>query len=285
MAYNEEQSIARLLGALLRQKLVHARLTEIFIVTSGCTDRTEAIVRDFMKDDPRIRLISQDRRKGKASAINLFLSAASGDIYVLESADTVPEDGALDYLIAPFAFSDVGMTGARPLPVNPCNTFMGYAVNLMWSLHHRVSLTTPKLGELIAFRNFVKNIPEDTAVDEAAIEALVTNAGYQLRYVPNAVVRNKGPESIGDFIRQRRRIAAGHKHLWREQRYRVSTLDSKMILKTLLQWQPWNIKNTIWTLGVISLEAMARILGGLDFHIRKQVPVVWDIATSTKTWN
>ncbi|MDQ1336827.1 MAG: hypothetical protein QG552_3777 [Thermodesulfobacteriota bacterium] len=151
MAYNEERGIGRLLDALLKEAFVHARLKEIVVVASGCTDRTEAIVRDFMKQDPHIRLMSQNRREGKASAINLFLSIASGDICVLESADTRPEAGAIDKLVAPFAFSGVGMTGGRPIPVNPTDTFIGYAVNLMWSLHHAISLTNPKLGELIAF--------------------------------------------------------------------------------------------------------------------------------------
>ena len=285
MAYNEEAGMARLLGALLRQELVHARLKEIFVVASGCTDRTEAIVRDFMKDDPRIRLITQDRRKGKASAINLFLSVASGDICVLESADTVPEQGALDKLVGPFAIPGVGMTGARPVSVNPHSNFIGYTVNLMWSLHHAISLTTPKLGELIAFRKFIRSIPEDTAVDEASIEAMVTKAGYELRYVPEAVVRNKGPENIRDFIRQRRRIAAGHKHLLREQRYQVSTIDPKMILKVLIQCQSWDVRDILWTSGAVLLEAAARVLGNFDFYFRKQVPVVWDISASTKTWD
>ncbi|MEA2038376.1 MAG: glycosyltransferase [Thermodesulfobacteriota bacterium] len=285
MAYNEEAGMARLLDALLRQELVHARLKEIFVVASGCTDRTEAIVRDFMKDDPRIHLITQDRRRGKASAINLFLSSASGDICVLESADTVPEQGALDKLVAPFEILSVGMTGARPVPVNSAGNFIGYAVNLMWSLHHRISLVTPKLGELVAFRNFIRNIPEDTAVDEASIEAMVTKADYELRYVPEAVVRNKGPENVREFIRQRRRIAAGHEHLLREQKYKVSTSNPKKILKILIQEQSWNLRDTIWTMGAVLLEATARALGGFDFHIRKKVPFIWDISSSTKRWD
>jgi len=285
MAYNEEGGIGRLLDALLKEAFVHARLKEIVVVASGCTDRTEAIVRDFMKNEPRIHLIAESQRKGKASAINHFLSTASGDICVLESADTRSEAGAIDKLVAPFAFSGVGMTGGRPIPVNPTDTFIGYAVNLMWSLHHAISLTNPKLGELIAFRNFIKKIPEDTAVDEASIEAIVTQAGYQLRYVPEAVVRNKGPENIKEFIRQRRRIAAGHKHLLKEEGYQVNTMDLLRILKTLIQWQSWKVKDIVWTLVAISLEAAARVLGNLDLHVRKQVPVVWEISTSTKTWN
>ena len=238
-----------------------------------------------MKKEPCIRLITQARREGKALAINRFLAAASGNIIVLESADTVPEAGALDRLVAPFEASEVGMTGARPIPVNPPDTFIGYAVHLMWSLHHAVSLVRPKLGELVAFRNVIPKIPEDTAVDEAVIESIVTKLGYQLNYVPEAVVRNKGPDSIREFIRQRRRIAAGHTHLAREYGYRVSTTDLKRILKTLIQHPSRSMRKMVWTLGTAFLELASRILGDIDVRVRKQVPVVWDISTSTKSWN
>lgn len=285
MAYNEEANIGRLLRSVLCQRFTHGYLKEIFVVASGCTDRTEEIVRDFMKDDRRIRLLIQDQREGKASAINLFLSKASGDILILESGDTVPEEGTLDKLVGPFEDPVIGMTGAHPIPVNLKSTFIGFTVHLMWSLHHKIALMTPKLGELVAFKNFVTEIPSDTAVDEASIEAIVRGAGYQLRYVPDAIVINKGPENIKDFIKQRRRITAGHKHLLREQKYEVSTFDPKKILRILIQGHSWNFRDTVWTPGAIGLEIIGRILGYYDFCIRKKNPFIWDTASSTKRWD
>ncbi|OQX66196.1 MAG: hypothetical protein B5M55_00745 [Desulfococcus sp. 4484_242] len=285
MAYNEEEGIGRLLDALLKQKLVHANLKEIIVVASGCTDRTEAVVRDFIKQDPRIHLIVQTRRKGKASAVNRFLAVASGHICILESADTVPEPGAINRLTAPFVLPEVGMTGGRPIPINSVNTFMGYAGHLLWSLHHAVSLTNPKLGELVAFRNVVREIPEDTAVDEASIEAILTKTGYKLCYVPEAVVRNKGPETVRDFLRQRRRIAAGHAYLFRKHGYRVSTSRLTGILKMAIRYQSWCMKHILWTLGTACLELTARVLGTIDVYARKHAPAIWDISLSTKSWN
>lgn len=285
MTYNEEANIGRLLQSLLAQKFIHGFLKEIFVVASGCTDKTEEIVRNFMGKDRRIKLLIQSQREGKASAINLFLSKASGDILILESGDTVPDQGTLNMLVAPFKDPSIGMTGAHPIPVNQKSRFIGFAVHLMWSLHHQIALTTPKLGELVAFRNFVRKIPRDTAVDEASIEAIVREAGYQLRYVPEAIVRNKGPENIRDFIKQRRRIAAGHKHLLRKQNYQVSTYSSFRILAILLREHSWNLRDTIWTLGAMGLEIIGRILGYYDFYIQKKNPFIWDIASSTKRWN
>ena len=285
MAYNEEANIGRLLRSLLNQTITSGYIKEIIVVASGCTDKTEDIVQGFIKKNSRIKLLVQPRREGKASAINLFLSNASGDIFVLESGDTVPEEHTLEKLVAPFKKPNVGMTGSRPIPVNSKSTFIGSSVHLMWFLHHKIALDTPKLGELVAFRNFVRQIPNDTAVDEAAIESIVTEAGYGLCYVPDAVVWNKGPENIKDFIKQRRRIAAGHKHLLREDKYQVSTTDPKKILKILIKEHSWKYKDTFWTLGTIALEIIGRALGYYDFFIKKKNPFIWDIAQSTKKWN
>ena len=285
MVYNEEANIGRLLRSLLKQKITHCYLKEIFVVASGCTDRTEEIVRNFIHEDSRIKLLVQPEREGKASAINLFLSKATGDILVLESGDTIPEEGALNRLAAPFEDPSIGMTGARPIPVNSKNTFIGSTVHLMWLLHHNIALMTPKLGELVAFRNFIQKIPNDTAVDEACIEAIVRKAGYELYYVPDAIVQNKGPENIRDFIKQRRRISAGHKHLLREQKHEVSTSDPKKIFRIIMQEHSWNFRDTIWTAGAISLELIGRLLGSFDFYVRKKNPFIWDIAYSTKKLN
>jgi len=224
----------------------------------------------------------QEKREGKASAINLFLEHATGDIMILESGDTLPELETFQHLVEPFFDPYVGMTGAHPVPVNGKDTFMGYVVNLMWSLHHRIAIETPKLGELVAFRNIVRRIPVDTAVDEASIEAIIMGAGYRLQYAPDAIVRNKGPENIHDFIKQRRRIAAGHKHLTIETNYEVSTSSPIKIFKFLFQGHTWNPKKIIWTIGAIVLEAIGRLLGYYDYYVKKKNPFVWDISESTK---
>lgn len=285
MAYNEERIIGSLLEEVLRQKLEVGRVEEIIVVSSGCTDNTEGVVRGFMPRDARIRLLVQPRREGKASAINLFLGTARGDVLILESGDTIPLPGTYDRLLAPFTDPRVGMTGARPVPQNSPENFMGFTAHLLWNLHHEIALRHPKLGELVAFRNFVKRIPSSTAVDEASIEAIVRDHGFELRYVPDAVVLNKGPDNIADFIRQRRRIAAGHLHLLKVEGHRVSTLSPLRILKILARKWPPGIRESLWIIGAIALEAVGRLLGAYDYYITGRNPYIWEIARSTKSWD
>jgi cellulose synthase/poly-beta-1,6-N-acetylglucosamine synthase-like glycosyltransferase len=223
----------------------------------------------------------QRKREGKASAINLFLSTSNADIYVLISGDTIPERQTIDKLVTPFIDPTVGMTGGRPVPVNSDRNFTGFAVQLLWKLHHRISLERPKMGELVAFRG-IKRIPGETAVDEASIEAMITSAGLRLKYVGEAIVYNKGPENIGEFLIQRRRITAGHLHLRATQRYSVSTASLKNILKALMQEMHWGFRSIAWTGGTIILEGIGRALGRYDYSVRKSNPYVWDVVTSTK---
>ena len=140
MAHNEEANIGLMLEAVVSQCTANVALTEIIVVASGCTDRTEAIVEDWVKRDQRIRLVVQAEREGKASAINCFLREAREKIVVLCGADLLPEAHALEELVAPFADPAVGMTAGRPVPVNDPGTFMGFAAHMLWDLHHLINL-------------------------------------------------------------------------------------------------------------------------------------------------
>src|SRR5947209_5080753 len=167
MAYNEEANIARTLHAVLEQQSPLVRIEEVIVVASGCTDRTVPIVADIALQEPRVRLCLQEKREGKASAINLFLKQALSPVVVLIGADVLPEASALEYLCVPFKDPKIGMVGGRPVPVNDPETFMGHAVHLLWRLHDQLARLQPKLGEVIAFRNVITGgIPTTSAVDE-----------------------------------------------------------------------------------------------------------------------
>jgi biofilm PGA synthesis N-glycosyltransferase PgaC len=282
MAYNEETNIGPLLEALSQQRLKLVDIAEIIVVASGCTDRTEAIVRDCCRKDDRVKLLVQDSREGKSSAINLLLWNTSQEIVVLESADTLPTPDTIEALVSPFADPSVGMTGGRPVPTNDPSSFMGFAAHLLWQLHHRVSLRKPKMGELVAFRRYFRQIPHRSAVDEASIEPLIKGQGLRLLYVPEAVVLNKGPETVSDFFKQRRRIFAGHLYVKDTLGYKVSTLNGLRVLPLFLQEMKLNWRYLLWGPAVVLLECLARLMGAYYYMIKRNNPFVWPVAESTK---
>jgi len=284
-AHNEEANIAHLLEIMLAQELETVVVREIIVVSSGSTDQTDQIVAGFAKKDERIRLLVQAERLGKASAINLFLKHQTERVLVICSADLLPEPDALEKLVAPFADEEVGMTSSRPVPVNDPDQFMGFAAHLLWDLHHEINLRGGfKAGEMIAFIKIFERIPYQTSVDEASIEPVIRGQGYKVRYVPEAIVYNKGPETVEDFLRQRRRIYSGHLDIKVLLGYSVSTMSGMTVLKTLLGKLNWRPKQFLWTWSVVGLEVYGRFLGWRDFKNRRD-HVVWEIASSTKELN
>jgi len=282
IAYNEESNIIRLLQALCDQNLTNVEIAEIIVVSSACKDKTDELVCEFALTHPQVSLICEKERSGKSSAINIFLKEAKSDILIVESGDTIPAPDTIEKLVSPFADSKIGATGGRPTPVNDAKTLMGYAIHLLWDLHHRMALINPKLGEMIAFRRLFNAIPKDSAVDEASIEALVRSKRLKLVYVPDAIIYNKGPETFKDFVKQRRRIQNGHLWLMHKHHYKVSSQDSGIMLKIFLAEIGEHPLQVFKLIIVILMEVYCRLLGTYDYYVKKKNPFTWDISTTTK---
>jgi len=185
-------------------------------------------------------------------------------------------------MIRHFSDPTVGMVGAHPIPVNNTETFLGHTVHLLWALHDAVARRTAKLGEAIAIRNVVPGIPVHSAVDEISMQALITQLGYRLVYEPSAIVYNRGPATVKDFLKQRRRIHAGHLRVRRDQHYTASTMNAWRIAWALCTADPsrtWS--HPFWTCGAIGLEAWARALGRYD-QVLKRPHTIWQLAQTTK---
>ena len=281
-AYNEEKNIGQLLDAMLAQKLQVVDITEIIVVASGCTDRTIPLIQERAARDPRIRLIAQETREGKTSAINQFLQNAVEDICVLESGDTLPRADSIENLVRPFEDPKIGMTGAQKIPVNVPEHVVGYMSHLRLQMEHQLCLEIPRLGELIAFRKVFTHLPPDVAMDEAFVEALVIRRGLEVHYAPDAVVYNMGPETLGEFIMQRRRNYAGHLHLTRKYGYKVSSLDNTRVMRIAVDEMVKAARLIVTLTWLALVEALARALGTYDYYVRGRKHVVWDMAWTTK---
>jgi cellulose synthase/poly-beta-1,6-N-acetylglucosamine synthase-like glycosyltransferase len=281
MAHNEAANIGRLLETVRGQRTSAVEIAEIVVVASGCTDDTESIVQTHAKEDCRVRLLIQARREGKASAINEFLRQTHEKVIVLCSADLLPAPDAVEQLVAPFVDPELGMSCARPVPVNDPGTFMGFAAHMLWNLHHQVNLVNFKAGEMVALRKIFERIPYHTAVDEASIEPVIRGQGFSVLYVPTAVVYNRGPETVRDFLSQRRRIYAGHLAVRDLLGYSVSTMSGRKVLGMVMRNLDMRPRPFVWTCGVAAIEVYGRCLGFRDYKKRRDHSV-WEIAKTTK---
>jgi cellulose synthase/poly-beta-1,6-N-acetylglucosamine synthase-like glycosyltransferase len=287
-AHNEEQNIGHLLRRLVESDPSSWELDDIIVIASGCTDGTVSQAQTVRQEGHPIRVIEQERREGKASAINLGLKAARHDIVLLASGDIMPQQGAVGALLRRLEDTSVGAVGGRPVPLNDTDSFTGFATHLLWRLHHRISASSPdnpKCGEMIAFRRalngrpIVPQIPTDSAVDEVSIQAQVNAAGLRSAYAPEAVVNNWGPSTFRDWFAQRRRINAGH-ILATRQGFSPSTMRTTGILKAVSR-DTTALRHPLRLAAVACTELVARIWAHVDVA-RGHSHTVWTLARSTK---
>lgn len=80
--YNEVESIETILKRVQATKLVH----EIIVVDDGSQDGTRDILKKLGKNK-RVRVILHEQNKGKGAAVRTGMSAAKGDVLLIQDAD------------------------------------------------------------------------------------------------------------------------------------------------------------------------------------------------------
>ncbi len=281
-AYNEAGNIENLLKALLGQKLEVARIQEIIVVASGCTDETTEIVSRYSEADERVALVTEPERKGKVSAINEILERARGDVIVLESADTIPSPRAVEFLVRPFNDPRVGVVAARPIPVGGSNSFMGSMVHTLWRLHHEVSMLEPKTGEMFAFRPTIGSIPSWVGADEDWIRHRVESNGSRVWYEPAAVVYNAGPGTLGEFVRQRVRWNILELRLNKLSSFRTPTWRIPILMQAIGNYTRGDWSRIAPLFSFLMLEFVVRSYSLIASTLPGSGPLIWEELPSTK---
>lgn len=82
-AYNEAGAIERCLRMVLRQPLV----LEVIEVDDGSSDGTAGIVTEISREDKRVRLLRQERNRGKGAALRTGFALCAGATMILQDAD------------------------------------------------------------------------------------------------------------------------------------------------------------------------------------------------------
>lgn len=99
--YNEANTARVALDAIVAKEVPGWTL-EIILVESNSTDGTRDIVLGY-RDLPRIKLILEDKPRGKGHAVRAGFAAATGDVLLIQDADLEYDLNDYEVLLAPIA--------------------------------------------------------------------------------------------------------------------------------------------------------------------------------------
>ena len=100
-AFNEAATVGPLLEALLRKRVAGMRI-EVIVVESNSTDGTRDVVQKYAAH-PRLRVVLEDRPRGKGHAVRTGLAHSTGDYVLIQDADLEYDLEDYDVLLEPLA--------------------------------------------------------------------------------------------------------------------------------------------------------------------------------------
>ncbi len=280
--YNEEKVIEKALYSVLVQISTD---DEIIVVASGCTDNTVPLIQNIAEKDKRVRLITEDERNGKASALNLIIQNASFDIIVQTDGDVVLEQNAIAPLVKHFENPKIGGVSGRPIALIPKdNLFYDWTMMSYRKIGEIRQVETDQgnfwhlSGYLLAFRKkALPSIPFAKGAVDAWMGKIIQQNGYIMVYEPDAKVFVKAPLTINDFVAQKARVRAGYYLLPKGPR--TVKREVLWLPKELLKIPLWNWHRFIAS-GIVYLYSWFK--GWYLAKSNKSLIEIWKVPESTK---
>jgi cellulose synthase/poly-beta-1,6-N-acetylglucosamine synthase-like glycosyltransferase len=210
-AYNEEECIGATIENKLQMDYPQEKL-EIIVISDGSVDGTDDIVRKY--ESRGVRLVRQEPRAGKTSALNLAVGQAKGEILVFSDANSSYAPDALRCLVENFNDPQVGYVTGKMIYTNPdgspvgdgCTTYMKYE-NLLRKLETRIGSVVGVDGGIDAVRKSLYQPMNPDQLPDFVLPLRVVEQGYRVVYEPRALLREQALNQASDEYRMRVRVS------------------------------------------------------------------------------
>jgi hypothetical protein len=199
--HNGEAWIRECVGSLARQT---SPAHEIIVVDDGSADGTADAVRDLP-----VRLISLDSNRGRASARNAGLEAATGELIVFAEDDGLYPPHYLERLTSPFA--DPAIAGAiGPYRVLRPDTWITRCRDAERAIHFAnyspFTAWAYRTADVRRLGGFDQRLEVAEDVD---LGRRVARECGRIAWVPGALWYHREPAGLWRFLRRRFRAGAG----------------------------------------------------------------------------
>lgn len=289
-AYNEEKNISAFLSTVLKQAEESFKIMQIIVVSDGSTDDTVSKVNSLK--EVRIQLWNSHERKGKSYWLNKIYRNLKTDFLVQSDADVIfTNDRVISSILKPMLINKkVFMCGGNPEPI-PGTTFIEKSVNITTKTYRifRKSVRGGNNvfsadGRLLAYRTkFIKGviIPKTMIANDAFTYFYCITKGGLYKFVPNAIVQYRSPQTVKDQIRQNTRFLASPQRMTKyfdsdivAKEYEIPTW---LYLRTIIKEV---ISHPVHSIVIFFINKLCFINSRL---MESRLNGKWAMATTTKT--
>jgi peptidoglycan-N-acetylglucosamine deacetylase len=215
-ALNEEKVIAATVKRILASDY---RDLEVIVIDDGSQDRTAEVVRREFGNMPNVTLVSIPNG-GKARALNLGISRATGEVIVALDADTQFDHDTISRLVRWFVDPKVGAVAGNAKVGNRFNMITRWqaleyivAQNLERRALAALGTLTVVPGAVGAWRRSalleLGGYPTDTLAEDQDLTIGMQRAGYRVKFDSSAMAWTEAPVSFRTLAKQRFRWAYG----------------------------------------------------------------------------
>jgi cellulose synthase/poly-beta-1,6-N-acetylglucosamine synthase-like glycosyltransferase len=292
----KEPNLSRCLDSWINQNFKGKY--EIIIVAPD--EESKNLVNNYSKKYKNIKYFN-DPGRGKVFALNLLFKVLYNNnlnhILILSDGDLIVDNDVINIIFNIFKDKTVGCVSGRPVALNDRNKMVGYWSHLLLDagahkIRKELSDKNQFLecsGYLFAFRNgLIKELPLDVAEDSIT-PYYIWKKGYKIKYAEYAKVYVKYPDTIKEFVRQRKRAGAGsHSKLrkYAKDHPKVKSFYNEIKKGTLWALSyPKNFKEFIWTILLFFVRLYIWFIYYWEAIIyKKSYQDAWERVEATKSF-
>lgn len=241
--HNESASLRFCVESLREQTLLRrGGSMEIIVVDDGSTDDMFEVAQALRREGLVDGVLRLGHRGGKSAAVNLGLSACTGEIIMMIDADTTFDRDACEALLDYFADPEVGAVngniGVRNIFVNllTAQQAIGYAITISLgrSIADALGILAVVSGAFGAYRRAALTQVGGLDVEvgeDADLTMKLRRAGWSIRFASDAHALTEVPETAARLALQRLRWDRAIVTIWM-RKFR-STLDPRLAVLRL----------------------------------------------------
>ena len=187
---------------------------KLIFISDGSSDDTHERIKKY----PTVIALHEDKRSGKASAMNRAMNFVTTPIVVFCDANTVLNKEAIKELVKHFQNEDVGaVTGEKRIISTNKEGASTAGEGIYWKYESLLKKLDSDFysvvgaaGELMSYRtSLYRELPADSLLDDLMQSMQIAIDGYRVIYEKNAWAAETASANVKEELKRKIRISAG----------------------------------------------------------------------------